>query len=148
MPVRLPAGVTNSAPAAPGLDKPDGSASSSVPIKIRHSNTTGDAHIACTRGKVKYIHDIGCKLNWSFTLNKGSSSDEDHPEHKAKGSISFDNDGNGDWDAVVEVDKGNEWSDCKKVIAERVKKEGGELQKAIEKRLRAIEKEFQAIGQE
>lgn len=95
----------------------------------------GDASIACTRGKVKYIHDISLDLKWKFETEDGK---------KGEGTAKFENDGDGDYDVVVEVDNKTH-SQVRSIVNEFVKSSSKGMQKFVLDEMRKIEKEFQAI---
>mmetsp|Transcript_8060 Transcript_8060/g.19472 ORF Transcript_8060/g.19472 Transcript_8060/m.19472 type:complete len:430 (-) Transcript_8060:114-1403(-) len=104
-------------------------------ITVNLDTVSGDANIACTRGKVKYIHDVCVTCKWKFTTKD---------EKRAEGTIKMEADGDGDFDVNVEVDNKTH-SSTRSIVNEFVKSSGKGLQRFLEDKVRAIEKEFQAI---
>lgn len=104
-------------------------------IQLTLDSVYGDANIACTRGKVKYIHDISCDIKWKFETQDGK---------KGEGTAKFENDGDGDYDIVVEVDSKTH-SQVRSIVTQFVKSSASGMQPFVLDVLKKAEKEFQAV---
>ncbi|CAD7976257.1 unnamed protein product [Amoebophrya sp. A25] len=104
-------------------------------IVVNVETISGDANIACTRGKVKYIHDTVVEVKWNFTT---------HDDKKGLGTMRLECDGDGDYDINVDVDSKTH-SGVRQIVNEFVKSSSKGLQPYLLERLRSVEKKFQAI---
>ncbi|CAD7966749.1 unnamed protein product [Amoebophrya sp. A120] len=104
-------------------------------IVVNVDSISGDANIACSRGKVKYIHDICTTLKWKFTTADDKSG---------SGTIKFEADGDGDYDVNVEVDNKSH-SSTRQIVNEFVKGSSKGVQGFVLAKLKEVEKKFHAV---
>lgn len=121
----------------PGVtDRPD-----EVRLRFSVKKTSGDASIACARGKVRGVHDFSVTVGWKFASTEGKSADlEDGAT--VKGTLVLDSDGDGDWDLVtceLDSDFGPKNPGDRKLFQEFVKANGKGLQPEVIKKLKRSE---------
>lgn len=104
--------------------------------------TTGEAHIACARGRLRYIHDVKVLIRWKFQLGA--------EQVWVKGTVEFDPDASGGWETAVEVENPTAVpAEGRKLIEAHVKKKGGppllSLQATVLDNLQKVEAKWREI---
>lgn len=95
----------------------------------------GDANVTCSRGKVKYIHDVSLDLKWRFVTKD---------DKRGEGSMKVEADGDGGYDVIVDVDSKTH-SLTRSIVNDFVKSSAKGVQPFVLGKLLQVQEEFAQV---